>query len=154
MKDEHDSDRWSVQDKRIDLVEWVQRQVGCLYRWGGKGQHDSTGRPMYDCSGLVTCGLLAVGCDDWRQTHGAARLYDDLAATAAPAPMDLAFYGRPGHVSHVVFVWGDGRVLGACGGNESTTTEEIARSAGACVKFRTSIKYRPDLRGYRVLPVH
>lgn len=149
---EDDSDEWSVDEPRLMLVDWAQRQVGCLYKWGGKGELGEDGTPRYDCSGLVTCGLLYVRQPDWRQTHSAARLFDELKPTEKPAPMDLVFYGQPGHISHVVFHWSDGRILGACGGNQSTTTAEAARKAGACVKFKATQNYRPDFRGWRSLP--
>lgn len=158
MSDErHDSDQWAVDPLRVRLIEWAQHQAGCLYVWGGKGErwggHD--GPVVYDCSGLVTCGLLYLGLPDWRQTHNAARLYEALEPVPAlqVMPMDLAFYGQPHHISHVMFHWSDGRVYGAAGGNSSTVTPELAMKIGACVRYRDSHMYRPDFRGFRRLPL-
>ncbi len=143
---QEDSGTWSVDPRRTRLMEWATGQVGKLYRWGAKGPDN------FDCSGLVTAGLLELGLPDWRMTHNASRLFAELVPTDNPLPMDLVFYGQPEHVSHVVFFYGDGRILGACGGNQGTTTNAVALATGAAVKFRKSVNYRPDCRGFRKLP--
>lgn len=131
-------------DVRIRLHDWLLEQEGKPYIWGSKG-FDS-----YDCSGLATCGIYMMGGPDWRMTHGSAKLWETLEPTDAEhlVPLDLALYGRPGRISHVVFAWGDGRVFGACGGGSQTLTPK----AGACVQFKPAVLYRPDLRGYRRIP--
>jgi len=150
--------------ERLTYLAWVQAQAekGTPYCWPapangymGKGLQRPEAPEALDCSGTVTCGLFNAtsGRVDWRANHNAARLWVELKATAAPKPGDLAFYGRPGRVTHVMTVVGDGRVVGACGGNSDTLSVEIARKMGARVKYRPSAKYRPDLLGYRSLPV-
>lgn len=132
---------------RLMLHDWLVEQEGRYYLWGSKGPDN------FDCSGLVTCGLLAMGLPDWRATHSSARLYSVLDDTMEPLPMDLAFYGPPSGITHVMFVWGDGRVYGACGGNSGTLTLQVAREQKAKVQFRHKVLYRPGFRGFRRIPL-
>lgn len=136
-------------EKRLDFLAWLLKQQDKPYIWGGKGPDE------FDCSGLVTAGLFLCGITtkDWRQTHAASTLFDSLDATEKPRPGDLAFYGNPVKVSHVMVCFGDGRVYGATGGHHSTISIERAKYANACVKFRSAVSYRPDFRGYRKLPI-
>lgn len=138
-----------MSDTRLVLRDWLLEREGFPYLWGWKGPD------AFDCSGFVTCGLLAMGCRDMRQTHNAGRLFAALKSTKEPMPLDLAFYGPPGSITHVMFFManGDGRVFGACGGNAFTTTVEKAREQGACVRFRPKVDYRPDFRGFRRIPL-
>lgn len=143
--------------KRETLRAWLQEQQWAPYIFGSKGGvHALPGGKQvacFDCSGLVTCGLLEVGGPDWRQTHGAAGLFEALGHVDFPAPLDLAAYGPPGHVDHVMFWWGDGRMYGASGGDSTTTTVASALSRRACVHFKTAVSYRPDFRCYLRLPL-
>lgn len=123
------------------FLRWCLERVGKPYVWGAKGPD------AFDCSGLVTAGVLACGGPDWRQTHNSARLFDVLAPTQWPVAGGLAFYGPPHRVVHVMVVVGDGRVFGAAGGGSQTTTP----TKGACVQFRASVDYRRDRRGFRAL---
>lgn len=145
---------------RQQLRAWLLARQDCPYAWGFKGgltlMPDGTMRDAYDCSGLVTAGLMHTGGPDWRQTHGSGALFDELPRLEAeelPQPLDLAFYGQPGQISHVVYVWDDGRIFGACGGNHTCTNAIIAAKMGAKVQFKPSRDYRPDFRGYRRFPV-
>lgn len=131
--------------RRLDFMVAAKALEGLPYVWGAKGPD------RFDCSGLVTFLLWRMPAVDWRDTHNCHALWNVLPETKEPKPMDLAFYGRPAHPSHVLLVWGDGRVFGACGGNSSTRDVETAQRIHAAVKFRPKVEYRPDLLGYRSL---
>lgn len=153
--------------ERLRLYEWLMEQEGRPYLYGAKGElyraEDGHVEPAYDCSGLVTCGLLHCGGPDWRQTHNAAHLFAELPEVEEPEdllPMDLAFYGDLNdklevHINHVMLLWGDGRVYGACGGTSKTLTLVQASLRDAKVQFRPRVNYRiqRDFRGYRRLPL-
>lgn len=128
---------------RTRFVNWLEAQLGKPYVWGAKGPD------FFDCSGLVTAGLRECGLPDWRPTHNAQRLFDTLPETKTPAIGDLAFYGPPGRITHVMVVWYDGQCLGASGGNSGTTKP----TPGACVKTKKTIKYRRDFQGFRKTPL-
>lgn len=138
-------------DARLLLHGWLLDQFGKPYTW------DSKGPESFDCSGLVTCGMKRVGLPDWTLTHGTARLWAELEATDEPMPMDLCFFGlvQGGQLTngHVMTLWDDGRVYGACGGNSHVTSVELAKKANAYVKFQLGTHYRHDFIGYRHLPI-
>lgn len=118
---------------------------GCPYIWGG--QDPWTGM---DCSGFViwvlqTFHLLPAG--DWT----AQGLYNNLVLTSKPitvvelGPGDLVFYGpRESAISHIMLGLAPNLVVGASGGDHTTTTFEAARLKGAKVKVKTP-NYRNDL---------
>jgi murein DD-endopeptidase len=119
---------------------------GKPYVWGAKGPD------AFDCSGLVTWALHECGGPDWRNSHNSARLFAELAPVEKPQEGDLAFYGQPGRVTHVMVCWGDGRVYGACGGDSTTTSVEMAKLRKAKVQYRAKADYRPGFLGFRRLP--
>ena len=130
---------------REHLVNLALKLVGCPYIWGGANPW--TG---FDCSGFIiwiyqVFGLLPSG--DWT----AQGLYDWLVkSTERPnynrEPGSLVFYGSdPDHLTHVMLSLGAGLVVGASGGDHTTTTLEEARRRGAQVKVKP-IGYRSDLR--------
>lgn len=144
-----------------DLIRWALRRVGAPYLWAGKGRLKWTvngmvqhglGVDVYDCSGLVTCGLDAIGGPDWRATHSAGALWRALE----PCPRaeefgSLKFYGpAPGAVSHVAICLGNSLVLEAGGGDRSTTSLTIAARQGA--RVRVVFDGRRDYLGARMLP--
>jgi len=132
-------------------VSWMQMHLGCWYIYGGKGEIIENGR-VFDCSGAVTCAYHENGGPDWRQTHSAAKLYDVCEKVKDPQPGDLCFYGPPGKITHVMMYVGDGRVIGASGGNNSTVKVEFAKKIGAKILYRPKVQYRADFRGYGRLP--
>lgn len=150
--------------EREAYLKWVEAQAahGTPYCWPhesngylGKGLKSPEAPEALDCSGTVTCGLYnsTGGRVDWRANYNANRLWRELPPTDSPKPGDLAFYGTPGRATHVMTVVGDGRVVGACGGNSDTLSVDIAAKHGARVKYRDSANYRRDFLGYRALPV-
>lgn len=144
-------DRWATEEHRTALLAWCIVRQGAPYVYGAKGDpFHGTGPSCYDCSGFCTCGMLAIGLPDWRHTRRAKDLFELLEPTDDPQPLDLCFYGMP-EVDHVMFLWHDGRVYGACG-RGSTSSPELAAVQGARVRFRPRVDYRDDFRGYRKLP--
>ena len=60
--------------------------------------------------------------------------------------MDIVFYGSGTNAGHVVFAMGDGKVIGASGGNPQTTSDAAAKTKGAKVRIDDR-NYRNDLIG-------
>lgn len=131
---------------RFRFLEVATAQMGKPYVWGAKGPD------FFDCSGVVTFSLKAIGGPDWRETHSSARLFDVSAPVDVPKPGDLAFYKAAGKVTHVMVVLGhlDGSamVFGASGGGSQTTRP----TASAFVKLKPDANYRPGFAGFRRLP--
>ena len=134
------------------------------YLWCGKGftpaEATRLGLPIptydgRDCSGVVTCALRAAGGPDWRATHNADTLHDELAAPDAGAelPGDLCLYGTPGHGTHVMVLLALDLVIGASGGGSTTTTLTRALEQGASVRVHRRHLYRRDFIGFRRLPL-
>lgn len=117
------------------LVAEANSVVGAPYVWGGNSP--SSG---FDCSGFVEwllkrLGLVApsfsVTADDLYRKHTRPIPASEVKAG------DLAFYGTPDRVHHVMLVVGDGKnLVGASGGDRSTTSPAIAAQQGAAVKYR------------------
>lgn len=123
-------------------------QLGKPYVWNADGPD------CFDCNGLVCFCLYKLKVCDWRATHRAQDIYDALPGTEYAHPGDFVFYGASSrHVEHIMIFWGDGRVLGASGGNHHVTSVQLAREKDAKVRFRKSRDYRPDFLGYRVAPL-
>lgn len=152
--------------QRALFLQQVLNQIGSPYRWGGKGEAGAYGPATYsrtfDCSGLVTWAYHASGGPDWRSTHNTDRLLEACTPVEPghEMPGDLAFYGtwdppttevHP-DPSHVMVLAGASVVVGACGGDSSTTTLEAAAARGAKVRARTSMDYRKDFLGVWRLP--
>lgn len=133
--------------KRKFFLDWLLKQEGRTCLWAAKGPL------LFDCSGLVTCGYLAAGLPDWRQTHNTDALWGQLAPIDEPRAGDLVLYGgqKSWDVEHVMIWWGDGRVFGACGASSHIKTLDEALRKGARVRFRAP-NYRADFRGYRRSP--
>lgn len=141
---------------RREFVAVVLEQMHVPYKWGGK-------LPALglDCSGLVTHALWKAGGPDWRQTYNTDKLWNELVEPQMLRPGDICLYGGtgPADVSHVM-VWlmdpggaAGGIIVGACGGDSTTTSQTIALRQGARVKVHRSHLYRKDFRGFRSLPL-
>ncbi len=133
--------------QRVAFMAFLMGELDKPYIWDCK-----TGHPGWDCSGLATGGIFAVGGPDWRHKN-ARMLFESLSPIEPPdaQPGDLVLYGgHEGHM-HVMIWWGDNRVFGATGGGHSCTTPEIAKDLDAKVRFKL-LSFRNDLRGFRSAP--
>lgn len=117
--------------------------------WPG-GPKGSNGGNGWDCSGFAQAALVRLGLlPDKASDRPAATLY----AAGADVTLgderlgDLAFYGLPGHVQHVMVVVAQGVVLGARGGGSMTN----ANDTKAFVQIEP-LKYWNLFLGVRRLP--
>jgi cell wall-associated NlpC family hydrolase len=136
--------------------------VGSPYVWKGKGSVMWTptgltlhtfGKPVFDCSGLVTVSLKQAGGKDFRATHNAQAMFDQWAPAPDPAAAGVVrLYGKgPTSITHVAIslgrdAYGAVQIVEAAGGDSSTTCPK----AGACV--RQGRERRSDFVGARVIP--
>lgn len=160
------------------FVQWCIDQVGAPVLMGSKGDYwvrpsDEAvvkwpaGLFVYDCSGLVTCGIKACGGPDLRDTHNAQKLWDeapevelqaDEDATFDPLIGALGFYGADyKHVDHVVIGAAGGHIISADGATIHIQSLADAKAAGAQVRVhqpqgtRLATQYRLDVQflGFR-----
>lgn len=127
----------------VEFVSYCNQFVGLPYIWGADGPD------AYDCSGLVQK-LLARLALDPPNDQSAAELHRYFSAPnagiAIPRPMlgALAFFGKPRRIGHVGFCLDDIQMIEAAGGNDETTSIEIAKQIGAMVKINP-VTRRHDL---------
>jgi cell wall-associated NlpC family hydrolase len=99
--------RAALAPRPVAITGWARRFIGLAYLWGGLSRYG------LDCSGLVHLAFRAAGVvvpRDAEDQHGAARPVE----LGAERPGDLYFFAREdGHVVHVGFVTGTGRMLHA-----------------------------------------
>lgn len=152
--------------EREEFVAWVQQQKGKPYVWSAKGELRLVGGSVrvecFDCSGLVTRGLVVAGypstcpfCQlDLCGFHNAQRLFDELIEPhGSPAPGDLMFFGSgPKRVDHVMVYLDGATCIGASGGNRYSVDPLSSLNRGQKVMLKP-IGYRPDFVGYRSLPL-
>lgn len=137
---------------RDAFMRLVLAQEGAPYVWGAKGTLHSKGQVRcFDCSGLVTWALREAGGPDWRPFHNCKRLWKELPEVLLPETGDLAFYGPPGAPSHVMIVTSLDTCFGASGGDSRTVVPGL--NPRARVQSKPAIRYRPDLIGFRRLPL-
>jgi len=129
-------------ETRQYIIALAMKFLGTPYVWGGCTPAG------FDCSGFViwilqVFNILPAG--DWT----AAMLAKRFTVTTSPQIGDLVFYGRASDViTHVMFFAGVNAdtgpmVVGASGGDHTTTTIEAARLKGAMVKYKGQ-DYRRD----------
>ncbi len=143
--------------------QYVRSKLGCSYIWFGKA--DLLWTPtipirspwpddVFDCCGLMTCGVEFAGGPDWRFTENANSLWHRLTPTLFPRPWDWVFYGTPGygetpsHADHVECMDDTGRRIGAIGGGKRT----LEPKPSACVQYRVNPRTN-DFLGYRINPL-
>ncbi len=148
------------QDARLEMFgTYVLNQAGRPYVWCGKGLllwtpagpvvSPFAPTPVFDCAGLITCGLYFANYKDIRFKANAHVLYSTLVPTDEPGPWDFACYGSKvgNKASHIEVMTANHRLFGAIGGDHNT----LKPTVGAMVKYR--LKERTDLLGWRINPL-
>jgi hypothetical protein len=136
------------------LPAWRRTMVSCArqhvknrtpYEWGG-GHH--AGSWGLDCSGLlIDCGK-AAGLD--LRGWDSRRMNRELPKVQVPQPGDAIFYAP----RHVVMVesydpkTGLATIIGANGGNSTTTSLAVAKAQDARVKREPTHLYRYGFQGF------
>jgi hypothetical protein len=120
--------------KRDGFLMHCKMRVCSPYIWGG--QSDLIG---YDCSGFVVANLWREGVDIDDMSSSGLASYFKYCRRYTPVEGAIAFYGRDTeHISHcmvVTTVWDNGSygVVGARGGNSTTTSLDVAAQQKACI---------------------
>lgn len=143
------------------FYEWCLKQEGCPYVWptaenkySGKGLAGALFPDSFDCSGLVTAAMHAVGGPDWRADHNCNAIFAATEDTKEPEKGDFVLYGVGRNMLTHIMIWaGDGRVFGSSGGNHYTVSPVLAMKIGARVRFHGSHLYRPDFVGFKKNPL-
>ena len=139
---------------RSKAVEYLQRFIGLPYIWGDtKG---SDGSPVggddplagFDCSGLISETLQAVGLLPHKTRLRASQLYEKFEAGAVACGYQgclVFWYSSDANerIIHVEMMVDDFHTVGASGGGSKTTTIAEAIRANAFVKMRP-LSYRGD----------
>jgi cell wall-associated NlpC family hydrolase len=133
---------------RLRFLEYVTAQVDKPTLWGAKGDD------AFDCSGLVTCGIVAAGGPDLRKTHNANALGKGtrrLLPDEKPIPGDLIFFDSEGDGldEHVGIVTDSMTALDAEGATSKVTTLADAVQRHAKVRFHNGHFYRKGGRIHR-----
>jgi cell wall-associated NlpC family hydrolase len=133
---------------RARFLDFVLAQVDKPALWGAKGPD------AFDCSGLVTCGILAAGGPDLRHTHNADKLASEtrpLLAIEKPMPGDLIFFDAAGDGvdEHVGVVKDAKTAIDASGASSRITSIEEAIRQLARVRLHLGHYYRKGGRIHR-----
>lgn len=112
------------------------------YLWGGK--NPLTG---FDCSGFSEWILQSFGMDP-PGFNRAQALYDWLLLKgigSGPQAGAFTFYGKSvDDITHIALMLSEHLIIEAGGGDSTTTTLEVAKRQGACVRIRP-FGHRKDL---------
>lgn len=164
--------------KRSRLVAESLNLKGAPYIWGAKGEQmlnpafltwlrtkvgqeppqriASPGAFALDCSGAVGMALARAGGGSSRLWMWNTDAYwNNLPPVEVPSPGDVALYGGKAidDVSHIemVITSVDGVIVvaGSSGGDQTTTTLQVAERQHAHYKVKPSHLFRPDFRGFR-----
>lgn len=133
---------------RTRFLDFVLSQIDKPCCWGCKGPD------AFDCSGLVTCGILAAGGEDMRHTHNANKLGAEtrqLQPMERPLPGDLILFDAEGDGldEHVGIVKDAKTAIDASGATHAVTSIEEAVRHHARVRLHDGLQYRPGSRLHR-----
>lgn len=126
------------------LIDILSKYLKVPYIWGGADPEKGL-----DCSGLVQLILEKLNLDP-PGDQTAHTLYNYFSTRGEIIERnksdlgDLCFFGKNGKISHVSFCLGFSLMLESGGGNSKTTSVEIAKRIGACVRVKP-IFNRTDL---------
>lgn len=150
------------------FVDCALKYIGCHYIWEGKGNKIWTFKQglvdhkfceltdntkllnVFDCSGLVTHCLMMVtqGRIDLRGSHSAHTIFDTFPVAVDEKDGVLRLYS-----GHVAISLGNGRVVEAAGGDETTTSIQAAIDRRAQVRAGKDLRPSSQLLGLRRIPL-
>lgn len=133
---------------RAKFLDYVLSQVDKPCLWGAKGDD------AFDCSGLITCGILAAGGPDLRRTHNANKLGKEtrpLLAVERPLPGDLILFDadEDGADEHIGAVVDAQTAIDASGATSKVTNIREAIERMARVRIWKGHNYRKGGRLHR-----
>ena len=148
----------STPPRRRAVVKAALARLGTPYQWAGGHMGAWWG---LDCSGLVLQAMRDAGEQPFAGGESTSNgWYHALPAVLDPRPGDLGFYGSsPDRATHVVMVTkfdpstGVASIVGSNGGDQSTTSPEIAKQQGAMVKEAPTHLFRKDFLGFGRMPL-
>lgn len=144
--------------RRKAVVKAALARLGTPYQWAGGHMGEGWG---LDCSGLILQAMRDAGEQPFAGGESTSNgWYHALPLVSDPRPGDVAFYGSdPARATHIVMVTkfdpatGIAAIVGSNGGDQSTTSPEIARRQGAMVKEADSHMFRKDFLGFGRMPL-
>ncbi len=131
------------------LIEVLKSCLNVPYLYGGKSPIVGTDRYGIDCSGLVEWGFMSIGFDP-PGVNNAQMHFDYFMKNSNSNLSDfkkgvLCFYGKSTtEIRHISFGINDHQIIESGGGDETTTSVEIALKKNACVRIRP-FGHRKDL---------
>lgn len=146
--------RFAKAEPKVVLPAWRQSLIDCAranveaktpYQWGGGRSTKDWG---LDCSGLfIHCArTVPANLGGWH-SH---RMWNELPRVTEPKPGDAAFYLK----RHVVLVesfdkkTGIATIIGANGGDSTSTSPARAREQNAFVRREPTHLYRSGFQGF------
>lgn len=148
----------SVEVRVVDACLALQ---GSCYTWRGKGSYLWTpaglslhgfGEQVFDCSGLVAEGIRLAGGPDLRAIWSAETFRQKCPAAADPWGFGvLRLYGAHDKATHIGISLGNGLVLEAAGGDQTTTSPIEARKR-SLARVRVNFDGRRDFMSAVVMP--
>lgn len=136
---------------RSQIVDYAKTFLGIYYQWGGNyPQGSSYG---LDCSHFTYQVFKKFGLMNSYMVSADQANFVKRISRSELKPGDLVFYKSKssGKVVHVAIYIGDGKIIGANGGDSSVTTIEIAKKKNAKVKIQ-SIDYDSREKFYGRVP--
>lgn len=121
----------------LDMLQYAHAFIGVPYVWGENGP-DSFDCSSFACEILRSVGVIGIFEDLSSQLLHDKMVKNGIKVLLTEIPVGaLLFYGKSDDsVTHVALACSQYSVIECGGGNHLTTTKEIARQTGACVRKR------------------